>query len=74
MPFEWKPIEGIVSALDVFVGYLLLDAWIGNTDRHHENWGFVLVGEANERGRLAPRMCSRADVRSRLKSWPRVAR
>ncbi len=23
------------------MGYLLLDAWIGNGDRHHENWGFV---------------------------------
>ncbi|MEG3898961.1 MULTISPECIES: hypothetical protein [unclassified Microcoleus] len=21
----------------------MLDAWIGNTDRHHENWGFVEV-------------------------------
>jgi hypothetical protein len=30
---------GIVTALDVFVGYLLLDAWIANQDRHHENWG-----------------------------------
>ncbi|MEM9881713.1 MAG: hypothetical protein AAF800_02200 [Planctomycetota bacterium] len=25
----------------IFVGYLLLDAWIGNTDRHHENWGVI---------------------------------
>ncbi|MEO0377172.1 MAG: HipA-like protein, partial [Cyanobacteria bacterium P01_A01_bin.17] len=32
----------ITSAISVFVGYLLLDAWIGNGDRHHENWGFVL--------------------------------
>lgn len=30
----------------VFVGYLLLDAWIGNSDRHHENWG-VIVGATN---------------------------
>jgi hypothetical protein len=26
---------------DQLVGYLLLDAWIGNTDRHHENWGVL---------------------------------
>ncbi|MBI4533428.1 MAG: HipA-like protein [Candidatus Melainabacteria bacterium] len=32
---------GITTASDVFVGYLLLDAWIGNTDRHHLNWGCV---------------------------------
>lgn len=25
-----------------FVGYLVLDALVGNTDRHHENWGVVL--------------------------------
>lgn len=24
-----------------FVGYLMLDALVGNTDRHHENWGIV---------------------------------
>lgn len=30
---------------DFIAGYLLLDAWIGNTDRHHENWGLVLVQE-----------------------------
>lgn len=26
---------------DVFVGYLMLDAWISNQDRHHQNWGLV---------------------------------
>ncbi len=31
----------IETATDLFVGYLLLDSWIGNGDRHHENWGFV---------------------------------
>lgn len=29
------------TAVDLFVGYLLLDALIGNTDRHHENWALV---------------------------------
>jgi hypothetical protein len=32
----------VQSALDVFVGYLMLDAWIANQDRHHENWGFIV--------------------------------
>lgn len=27
------------TAVDWFVGYLVLDAWIGNSDRHHQNWG-----------------------------------
>lgn len=30
------------SPFEVFAGYLLLDALIGNTDRHHENWGVVV--------------------------------
>ncbi len=46
LPFNWTPPEGIRTAPETFVGYLLLDAWIGNTDRHHENWAFMsLNGE-----------------------------
>ncbi len=30
-----------LSAADCFVGYLLLDALIGNGDRHHENWAVI---------------------------------
>ena len=30
------------SAWKVFVGYLVLDALIGNTDRHEENWAVVV--------------------------------
>jgi uncharacterized protein YciU (UPF0263 family) len=33
--------EAIRDGFDTFVGYLMLDALIGNTDRHHENWGVV---------------------------------
>jgi hypothetical protein len=33
--------NGVDTAVDVFVGFLLLDALIGNTDRHHENWGVI---------------------------------
>jgi len=40
------------SAIEVFSGYLVLDALIGNTDRHHENWG--IVREAGEPLKLAP--------------------
>ncbi|MEM7555750.1 MAG: HipA-like protein [Cyanobacteria bacterium P01_A01_bin.84] len=41
LPVGWNPPEGITKAVEIFVGYILLDAWIGNTDRHHENWAFV---------------------------------
>jgi excisionase family DNA binding protein len=40
-PVGWQPLEGIETAHDIFTGYLLLDAWIANTDRHHENWGVI---------------------------------
>ncbi len=30
------------SAIGVFIGYMLLDVWAANQDRHHENWGGVL--------------------------------
>ena len=29
------------SGAEIFVGYLMLDALIGNQDRHHQNWGLV---------------------------------
>lgn len=32
------------DARDVFTGYLMLDAWIGNGDRHYQNWGIVNRG------------------------------
>ncbi|NHZ35051.1 HipA domain-containing protein [Massilia rubra] len=41
VPQTYAHIDGIDKALDVFVGYLLFDAWICNQDRHDENWGVV---------------------------------
>jgi HipA-like C-terminal domain len=41
IPLNWTSPHLIENAVDTFVGYLLLDAWIGNGDRHHENWGVV---------------------------------
>ena len=42
---------GITTSLGVFVGYMLLDAWVANQDRHHQNWGAIWL-EPNLR--LAP--------------------
>ena len=42
-PLGWScPVE-VGGAPGVFVGYLLLDALIGNQDRHHQNWGLLNV-------------------------------
>jgi hypothetical protein len=40
-PRGFEPPSGVVTCGDVLTGYLLLDALIGNTDRHHENWAVV---------------------------------
>lgn len=37
----------VTTALDVFVGYLMFDAWIANQDRHDENWAVLRTGEGN---------------------------
>lgn len=34
-------VDASLTAWDVFVGYLVLDAVVGNTDRHEENWAVV---------------------------------
>lgn len=41
---EFDSESAIETTADVFVGYLLLDALISNTDRHHENWGIISTG------------------------------
>lgn len=51
MPLKWEAPKNISKVHHVFVGYLLLDAWIGNSDRHHENWGFI---ELDRKLYLAP--------------------
>lgn len=51
-PMEWDIPSGINDCLDVFTGYLMLDALVANQDRHHENWGVI---NSFEHGfRLAP--------------------
>ena len=42
VPVGWHHSPEIISAVSVFVGYLLLDAVVGNQDRHHENWGLII--------------------------------
>jgi hypothetical protein len=39
-PEELLPVA-VNTAAELFVGYLLLDALIGNTDRHDKNWGVI---------------------------------
>jgi hypothetical protein len=43
LPLGWAGTPSIADSVDVFIGYLMLDALVGNTDRHHENWGVVCL-------------------------------
>lgn len=43
-----EPSDDLPTAFDWFAGYLLLDALIGNTDRHQDNWA-AIRGPAGER-------------------------
>lgn len=45
--------EGIETATDVFAGYLMLDVWTANQDRHDENWAAVDNPMADSVGRLS---------------------
>lgn len=45
LPPGWRnPSVLIKTGFDLFIGYLMLDAWIANQDRHHENWGLINLG------------------------------
>ena len=45
----------VCAPTGIFLGYLMLDALIGNTDRHHENWGLLVRSEGGKRvAELAP--------------------
>ncbi|MEW5757188.1 MAG: phosphatidylinositol kinase [Pseudomonadota bacterium] len=51
-PIGWQIPPQIDDAAGVFLGYLMLDALVGNQDRHHENWG--LINSLEYGVRLAP--------------------
>lgn len=58
---------------DWFVGYLLLDALILNCDRHHENWGVLVVGDHGGRV-LAPSYDHASSLGRELRDEERAAR
>ena len=46
------PERSAGTAFSTFTGYLILDALVGNTDRHQQNWG--AIKDADGKLRLAP--------------------
>jgi hypothetical protein len=65
---------GISSAMDVFVGYVLLDAWIANQDRHHENWGAIWTNAEFSPLALAPTFDHGAGLARNLQDGEREER
>jgi hypothetical protein len=49
-PLEYGALSDF-TGFEVWAGYVMLDAWVGGRDRHHENWGAVFDGISR---RLAP--------------------
>ena len=43
IPVGCESFPGVETAFDFFIGYLMLDTWIANQDRHHENWGLLVA-------------------------------
>lgn len=41
LPLDYDAPAPILRPVDVFLGYLLLDALVSNQDRHHENWAVI---------------------------------
>jgi len=63
------------TARGEFAGYFVLDALIGNTDRHHENWGLLVERTPTGlRGRLAPTFDHASSLGRELRDEKREAR
>lgn len=66
--------KGFTTGVEVFAGYLMLDAWVANQDRHHENWGAIWTGEelalapSYDHGAALARNISDKDREARLRT------
>jgi hypothetical protein len=47
VPIGFDRTNEISTAMDVFIGYLMFDAWIANQDRHDQNWGILRTSDGN---------------------------
>jgi hypothetical protein len=68
---------GVTTPWEAFVGYLLLDALIGNTDRHHQNWGVLVphgFGSEADHVVLAPTFDHASSLGRELDDATRVRR
>ena len=63
------------AAKQEFAAYVVLDAVIGNTDRHHENWGLLVEPtDTGPRGFLSPTFDHASSLGRELRDEKRAAR
>lgn len=53
LPIGWVPPSQSMTPMGVMCGYLMLDALIGNQDRHEENWAMIALPGTPPELRLA---------------------
>lgn len=58
--------QSILTAWECWTGFLVLDALIGNTDRHQENWAVISTDVNRETGRPTRRLAPSFDHASSL--------
>jgi hypothetical protein len=67
MGYKTTSNEGVYDVVGMFVAYLMFDSWIGNQDRHDQNWGVVLdYTESAGRLFLAPSFDHASSLACRL--------
>lgn len=76
LPDTFSGPANVQSACDLFVGYLLLDALITNTDRHHANWAVITStsGAPRRHIELAPTFDHASSLGRELSDERRVAK
>ncbi len=47
-PSNWARIDGIDTGAKLYLGYMLLDTIVANTDRHDRNWGVMAIEDRLE--------------------------
>ena len=72
---RFRHAEAAEAAKRQLAGYLVLDAVVGNTDRHHENWGVVRERRGRRWvGRLAPSFDHASSLGRELRDQKRFLR
>jgi hypothetical protein len=73
-PENSRQPAAVQTALGTFIGYVMLDAWVANQDRHHENWGAIWDGPGHDRLWLAPTFDHGASLARNLSDEERLDR